>query len=66
MQLNNFNSIIQNVKNDCTKYAYKIAFSNKKFNKAFSEICGYMASTNFNNLKSYFLAGYFSKNMIYN
>jgi hypothetical protein len=52
-------------KEDITKYSYKISFSNQKFNKISSEVLGYSPEPKFDDLISFFLAGYFSKNIIY-
>jgi CRISPR-associated protein Csh1 len=65
LQKADFGLLKQKTKEDITKYSYKISFNNKKFNKMTGEILGYLPNTKFNDLISFFLAGYFSKNVIY-
>jgi CRISPR-associated protein Csh1 len=65
LQKADFDILKQKAKEDITKYSYKISFNNKKFNKISSEILGYLPNAKFNDLISFFLAGYFSKNMIF-
>jgi CRISPR-associated protein Csh1 len=65
LQKSDFDLLKQKAKEDATKYSYKISFSNKKFNKMAGEVFGYTPTTKFSELSSFFLAGYFSKNIIY-
>ncbi|MEO9144579.1 MAG: hypothetical protein ABI237_03400 [Ginsengibacter sp.] len=65
LQKPDFNLLKQKAKEDATKYSYRISFHNKKFNKMCGEVFGYTPQTKFNDLISFFLAGYFSKNIIY-
>lgn len=65
LQKSDFELLKQKAKEDATKYSYKISFHNKKFNKMSGEVFGYTPKTNFTDLNSFFLAGYFSKNIIY-
>jgi len=65
LQKADFDLLKQKAKEDFTKYSYKISFNNRKFNKICSEILGYTPQKKFNDLNSFFLAGYFSKNVIY-
>ena len=65
LQKSDFDLLKQKAKEDATKYSYKISFNNKKFNKMSGEVFGYTPATKFSDLVSFFLAGYFSKNIIY-
>jgi len=65
LQKSDFDLLKQKAKEDTTKYSYKISFNNRKFNKMSSEVFGDTPKTNFADLISFFLAGYFSKNVIY-
>ena len=65
LQKSDFDLLKQKAKEDTTKYSYKISFNNKKFNKISGEVFGYSPMTKFSELSSFFLAGYFSKNIIY-
>lgn len=65
LQKSDFDLLKQKAKEDATKYSYKISFNNMKFNKMCGEVFGYTPQTKFNDLISFFLAGYFSKNIIY-
>lgn len=65
LQKSDFELLKQKAKEDATKYSYKISFNNRRFNKMSGEVFGYIPKTNFADLNSFFLAGYFSKNIIY-
>lgn len=65
LQKSDFELLKQKAKEDITKYSYKISFNNKKFNKMSSEVFGFSTDTNFSDISTFFLAGYFSKNIIY-
>ena len=65
LQKSDFDLLKQKAKEDATKYSYKISFNNAKFNKMSGEVFGYTPTTKFSELSSFFLAGYFSKNIIY-
>ena len=65
LQKSDFDLLKQKAKEDAAKYSYKISFNNKKFNKMSGEVFGYTPTTKFSELSSFFLAGYFSKNIIY-
>jgi CRISPR-associated protein Csh1 len=65
LQKADFGMLKLKAREDITKYAYKISFNNKKFNKISSEVLGYLPVAEFDDLVSFFLAGYFSKNVIY-
>lgn len=65
LQKSDFELLKQKAKEDITKYSYKISFNNKKFNKLSSEVFGYSTEIKFSDISTFFLAGYFSKNIIY-
>lgn len=65
LQKSDFELLKQKAKEDTTKYSYKISFNNRRFNKMSGEVFGYTPKANFADLNSFFLAGYFSKNIIY-
>jgi len=65
LQKSDFELLKQKAKEDITKYSYRISFNNKKFNKLSAEVFGFSTATKFSDISTFFLAGYFSKNIIY-